>query len=244
MANNSEEYLEIDLLKLLKLYWQNFWALLLAAVISAGAAFSLCEFVITPKYESDVLLYVNNSNFSLGSTSFSFSSSDLSAAQSLVDTYIVILQSRTMLNDIKQTAGLSYELKDLSEMITSAPVDNTEVFRITVESTSPAEAELIANTIADLLPDRVADIVDGSSMRVVDFAVVAEEKSSPETLKISVIAAFLGVIVLCAIITIKELSDTVIHDEEYLTSTYDMPILAIIPDLNKKSTEGYYRYST
>lgn len=54
-------------------------------------------------------------------------------------------------------------------MVTAASVDSTEVFRITASSSDPAEAKLIVDTIVDILPNRIADIVDGSSVSVVKF---------------------------------------------------------------------------
>ena len=58
-------------------------------------------------------------------------------------------------------------------------MNSTEVFSIEVTSADPQEAEKIANTIAELLPDRIAEIVDGSSVRIVDYAIVPSHKSSP-----------------------------------------------------------------
>ena len=111
---------------------------------------------------------MNNSSFSFGSTSFSISSSELSASNSLVNTYIYILKSRTTLEDVISKAGLPYTYEELSKMITTNAVSGTAAFDVTVRSLSPTEAEHIANTIAQVLPERIAEIVDGfaSTMRL------------------------------------------------------------------------------
>ena len=52
----------------------------------------------------------------------------------------------------------------------------------------------------------------------------------------------LGVVLMCGIIVIAELRDTLIHDPDYLLQTYDIPVLAVVPDLmaaDKRS--GYYK---
>lgn len=239
--NRSTEYYEIDVLQLMRALWQRMWAILLAAVVFGGAAFTYAAYFITPLYEAEALMYVNNSSFSLGSTSFSITSSELTAAQSLVDTYIVILESRATLNEVIKETGLAYSYKELKEMISSEAVNSTEVFNIKVTSDNPREAERIANSIARILPNKIANVVEGSSVRIVDHAVMPEEKVSPNITMISIIGFFMGSIIACAIIVIKTLLDTQIHSEEYLMQTYDLPVLAVIPDLFGRGLKtGYY----
>lgn len=238
--SNSNDYYEIDLNQILHALWHRLWAIILAAVIAGGALFSYAAFLITPLYEAEALMYVNNSSFSLGSTSFSISSSELTAAQSLVDTYIVILKTRTTLNEVIQEANLPYSYKELSEMITSEPVNNTEIFSVKVTSDSPQEAELIANTIAKIFPNKIVDIVDGSSVRVVDYAIVPAEKASPSITRFTAIGVFIGIVLACMIIIIREMMDTQIHSEDYLIQTYKLPVLAVIPNLFDSSDAGYY----
>ena len=75
------------------------------------------------------MMYVNNSALSLGSTSFSISSGELSAAQSLVETYIVILKSRLNLEAVIEKAELPYTYEELELMITAQGVNETRNFR-------------------------------------------------------------------------------------------------------------------
>ncbi len=241
--NKSTEYYELDVLQLMRALWQKMLAIIVAAALCGGAAFTYAAYFITPMYEAEALMYVNNSSFSLGSTSFSISSSELTAAQSLVDTYIVILESRTTLNEVIKEAGLAYSYKELKEMISSEAVNSTEVFNIKVTNDNPREAERIANSIARILPNKIANVVDGSSVRIVDHAVVPEQKVSPNITMYTAIGFLLGIIIACAIIVLKTLLDTQIHNEDYLMQTYDLPVLAVIPDLfctGHKS--GYYAY--
>ena len=103
-------------------------------------------------------------------------------------------------------------------------------------------AEKITNTIARLLPDKIATIVDGASVRVVDYAVVPVEKSSPSNSKNAMIGAALGFVLSCAVIVVMYLLDDTIHSEEYLTQTYEYPVLAGIPDLHAKTSKAGYYY--
>ena len=239
-SNAKEEYMEIDLLRLFKALWHRLWAIVLAAIVCGGIGFSYAKFLITPLYKASALMYVNNSSFSVGNTSFSISSGDLTAAKTLVDTYMVILNSRTTLNDVIQKADLDYTYEQLSGMINTSAVNGTEIFRITVTSSDPQEAEHIANTIAEVLPGKIASIVDGSSVRVVDHAVVPANKCSPSITKYAAMGAVLGIILSSCVIIVLELMDDQIHDEDYLIQTYGLPVLAVIPDLSSSASGGSY----
>ncbi len=238
----KNEFFEIDLMQILRALWNRAWAVILAAAIGAAVFFSYATFGIKPLYSSEALFYVNNSSFNVGSTSFSISASQISAAQDLVSTYLVILKARATLNDVIEEADLDYSYNQLKSMISASSVNGTEIFRVSVTSHDPKEAEQIANTIADILPSKIADVVDGSSVRIVDYAVIPTSKSSPDITTYTAIGMLVGLAVACAIVIILEITDTQIHSEDYLLESYDLPVLAVIPDLSdrKKSNQYYY----
>lgn len=234
--------MEIDLLKLAGALWHRVWAIILTMVLFGGAAFSYACFFVTPLYESSALMYVNNSSFSVGSTAISLS--DLNASKSLVDTYLVIMKTRMTLNEVIEQAQLNYSYEELRGMIHAASVNGTEVFSITVTSPDPQEAETIANTIVEVLPRKIEKIMDGSSVRAVDYAVVPDRKSSPSITRYTVIGLALGFLASSAIIVLIELMDDQIRSEDDLAQSYDIPLLASIPDLMPSKTRsgygGYY----
>lgn len=237
----TNEYDEIDLGQLLEAMWKKAWAIVLAAILGGGVFFAYAKFMITPLYVADAQMYVNNSSVSFGNTSLTISSAELSAAKTLVDTYIVILNSRDTLNEVIRETGVPYTYHELAGMVKAGAVNNTEVFSITVTSPSPQEAELIANAIVKVLPIRIADIVDGSDVRVVHYAIVPTAKVSPNITRYTAIGMLVGVIVACAVICVMVLRDTLIHNEDYLMDTYGLPVLAVIPDLMDHSGGvGYY----
>ena len=243
MYNNRPETdeIEIDLLKLAQVLLRKLKFIIAITLLAAAGTFAVTYYLITPKYTATAMMYVNNSSFTLGNTSFSISSGELSAAQSLVDTYVVILKSRTTLEEIIDLDHLDYDYEELDEMIESEAVNSTEIFSIDVTSTDPHEAERIANTITEVLPARIADIVDGSDVRIVDYAVVPSERTSPSFTLNTVIGALVGLVVSAAIVILRYMFDDQIHEEDYLTQTYpDIPLLAVVPDMLSSEGKGYY----
>ncbi len=252
MTKNENGEIEIDLLQLFRALWRNALVIILVAILLGGLAFGGTYMFISPKYQANAMMYVNNSTVSVGSTNFSITSGELSAAQTLVDTYIVILNTRTTLDEIIQESGIPYTVDQLKQkkMISASAVKGTGVFSVTVTSESPTEAELIANTIAKVLPERIADIIEGSDVRIVDYAIVPAHRSSPSYTKNTAIGGLLGVVLVAAIICLKEIfgaqEDVMIHSSDDVARLYpDIPVLAIIPDMRTPSNKSYYSdYST
>ena len=241
--NNTQEYYSIDVLHIVKSLWKRIWIISLCGLLAAGIGFSISAFAIAPTYSSYIKLYVNNSSISLGNTNFSISASELTAAQSLVRTYGDILDSRSTLERVIEKANVNYTWKELSEMITYEPSNDTEIMLVTVTCEDPYEASKIANTIASVLPVRISEIIDGASMEIVDSAIPDIEKVAPSITRYTAIGLVLGVLISVIALVILALMDDTIHDEEYVLRTYDYPILGKVPDLLNTSNKSYGYYS-
>ena len=177
------------------------------------------------------------------SASFSISSGDLSTSRNLVESYIVILNTRESLNDVIDYAGVNLTYKDVREMISAAAVNETEIFEVVVTSPDPAEAEKIANAIAYILPKRISSIIEGTSAKVVDAAVVPVKPSSPSYTKNTVIGFLLGFVLAVGMIALQEIFDVSIREDEDITQTCKHPILASVPDMLTPGKGGHdYSY--
>lgn len=239
----NAEYYTIDLRHIAKSLLYRSWVIVLVGVLAAVIGFSIAAFLIAPKYSASIMLYVNNSSFSLGNTSFSISSSEITAAQSLVKTYGEILNNRTTLERVIEKADVPYTYKELSKMITAAPSNDTEIMKVTVTTKDPFEAAKIANSIAEVLLVRISEIIDGASMEVVDSAVANLEKVSPSITRYTASGLLFGALLAAVILVIIAMLDDTVHDEEYVLRTYDYPILAKVPNLLGHSAKEYrYNY--
>lgn len=245
---NKQEEQEIDLLKLLKVLLSKIWIIAAATVVGGVAFLMFTFFFITPKYESSALLYVNNNSLNIGSTKLNISSGDISASSSLIDTYAVILKSRTTLEQAIKEGALPYDYERLVKKVSGGAEGQTPVFKITVTDSNPEMAAHICNTIVEIMVDErsgISAIVEGSSVSVIDYAVVATKKASPSLSKNTAIGMLLGLVVACGVIILSSLMDTTIREEEYLIETYkDVPVLANIPNLFADTSGGYYGYGS
>ena len=249
-AGSSGE-IEIDLMKLLGALWRNILVIVLAALIGGAAMLAYTWFLTKPAYTASVLAYINKSSVSISGAELL-----LSNGEDVLATYTTILNSRTTLEEVAQTAGLPYDAETLGKMISTTNTSAAKASFMTVEvtSTSPVEAELIANTIATVLPTRVADIVEGSTLRVVDYAVIPSSRSTDSLVRNFAIGVLGAAFAVCAVIALTTVIRTnhapLIASSSDLAQFYpEYPVLGVIRDLSysdkkfKYSDYGYGKYS-
>ena len=239
---NTKDYYSIDILHIVKSLWQRAWLIVLACIVAGGIGFSISAFLIAPTYSSSVKLYVNNSSISVGNMDFTISSSELSAAQGLVKTYGQILDSRTTYEKVIEKAKVDYTWRELAGMVNYGQSNGTEIMRVTVTCEDPYEASKIANTIAEVLPVRIAEIIDGASMEIVDTAIPELAKVGPSITKYTAVGIVLGFVFIVGLLTVFILLDDTIHDEDYVLRTYDYPILGKVPNLVSGGGKSYSYY--
>lgn len=243
--NDITEF-EIDIFALIRALWKNMLVIILVALLFGGAVFGYTAFMVKPRYQATASMYANNSTLSLGATNLSVSASDLSASNYLVGVYLYILESRTTMEEVIQLAGLSYTPDQLVRMISTNSISKTGAFEVTVTSTNPAEVELIANSIAQVLPERIAEIVDGTTVRIVDYAIIPSRRSGPNIVKNTIMGILIGGMLSAALVAVKFLlSDTskmMIQSVDDLREMYpDLMVLATIPDMRQSEKKnGYY----
>ena len=247
--NEGNALYEIDLLKLAKAVWNQVWLVIIAMAVFGAAAFAYAQYMITPMYKASTMIYVNSGELSVDGK-ISISGGNLSASQNLVSTYLVILNTRGTINQVIRDADLDYTYDQLKSMINASSVDSTAVFKVEVTSSDPKEAELIANSVARVLPNRISEIMEGSSTKVVDYAVIPSARFSPSLTRYFIIGVLVGALLSCGFIAVRELMDDQIRSEKELSERHpDIPVLAAIPNMEKGSSGGYgyskygyYRY--
>jgi len=236
----QNEEVEIDLKRIFDAILKKAWLIALAAILCAAIAFGGTLAFITPMYQSSAMFYVNNSSLSVGEATLSLSSADLSASRNLVDTYVVILNTRQTLLDVIDYAGVEVTYKELKENITAGAVSKTEVFRVTVVNEDPEKAEKLANAVAYILPKRISTIIEGTSAKIVDTAVVSSVPSSPNYTKNTAIGFLIGFALTAIVVVLSEIMDVSIRVEEDIARVTNHPVLAAVPDMVAPTKGGYY----
>jgi len=239
----ARDEIEIDLGKLLLVYLENWWLFLLCGVLVATLSLAVTRFAITPMYRTNVMIYVNNTR--AGEKVDVISGSNLSASQQLVNTYVNIIKSETVLSKVVETGELVYTTEDVREMMTTSQVEDTELFEVHITHEDPEMAAHIANVIANVAPGEIETFVEGSSTKIIDFAKVPEERYSPSYRVNTMIGGVIGCALALAYVTLRFLMDVRIKDEDDLNQLFEYPILGQVPAFDKADSGrgGYGKHT-
>jgi tyrosine-protein kinase len=139
----------------LMLFWRWAWLIVLAGVL-AGAASYFLSMRMDPVYEAKSKVLISEA-----SVTKSADYSSLMASERLTSTYSEMMISQTVLGEVSQLLGLSMPLADMMEMISVAPVRDTQLIEITVRSSDPEQAARIANTMVGVFTSQVQSIQSG-----------------------------------------------------------------------------------
>ncbi len=243
MMEMQQEAHEMDLRELIVPVLKKWWLLLITAVLGAALALGGTVYFKTPVYTAVAKMYVNNRKISVGS----ITTSDLFASQSLVKTYAEILKTRDMMLLVRDAyqekygTTLRYSPEVMIDMVSAGDVNGTEVFAIRVQSTDAQEASNLANVITEVLPVRIAGIIDGSTVRVVDSAVPPREASSPHYARNTVVGLLAGLAFGILLAVLMRLRNDRVDSEECIKRMFhdEIPVLAIIPDVNSHMARKY-----
>ncbi len=247
-SNISDEMFEIDFKMLINAVLARIKMIILFAVVCGLSAFLISKFVIIPKYCANVTMCVSN-NKTIVADGLDFN--DVNASITLVPTYIQLIQSNTVLGEVAaKTNELGYTAKDIGGMISISGYDDTQIINLEVVNPNPEHANIIANAMAVVAPDKMEDLMEGAAVKVIDESVLPEEPFSPSTKKNTLLGFILGAFIGIAIAVIIEMLDTSVKSESDLNSMYpDLPVLGVIPEFtmieensSKSDTNGDWLY--
>lgn len=225
----KEDEVEIDLGKILKALIGKVWVLMLSSAAGAAAAL-LITLLIMPQYQSSAMFYVNNNAFPGGDGLLSsITSADIAASKELVDSYIVILQSRESLEAVIERAGVARSYEEVKKMISASAINSTGFFEVVVTGSDPQETERIANAIVQVLPERISGIMEGASAKIVDSATAASKPSSPGYLRNAMLGFLLGLFLAADAVSLQAVLDTTIRTREDIKRNCTYPVLAEVP---------------
>ena len=239
---NESQNFEIDLVALLKEIVKKLWLILLVGLIVGATVYVGAKVFIKPTYRSGFTAYVNNKQGK--QTTDYLTSSDVNAAKLLVLTYQSIIKSNNILTAAAESIGVDLPYESLAKKVSAEVKDDTEIISIYVVDTDPQFAYEYAQAIAKTSPAYMAQIVEGSSMKIIDLPEYSEKHYKPSYLKIGLIGFLIGALLVIIFIVVRYFMDDTIKNESEIESKFALPILGVIPDITKASNKSsdYYYY--
>lgn len=243
-GTENRDEIEIDLWALFKAVWKGKWVVILVTLLFGILAFLYTQFLITPTYKTTLTAFVNNRSATTASdTVDGLSSGDTSAAKQLTYTYASIISSRPVLEEAALQAGLgNLPYSALQKTVSASVQDNTQLVNLSVTMTDPENALRFAQAIATVAPDRLAEIVEGSSMKIVSYPTLPTRPNYPSKRRNTILGMLLGAFLMAAYLVIRELLDTRVRSEQELEEKFGIPIIGTIPNFDSATGKSGYNY--
>lgn len=230
MVDQDSDEQEIDLVELLFQLLSNIKYIALVTVVCAVAAGLITKFFITPIYESTAKLYVINSSGSV------INLSELQIGNYLASDYQEVFKTWEVNEQVISNLHLSYTYAELDKMVKISNPSDTRILYVTVQSANAKEAALIANEYANVFREYVSTVMAMDKPSLFSVALEASNPVSPSLSKNVVIAALLGMLATVGFITIKFIMDDRIKTPDDLMRYIGLPVLAMIPMAEGKTT--------
>lgn len=221
-----------DFNKIFDIVIRKVWIVILTAVVFAMGSFVISKYFIKPRYSSSILVSVYN-------TEGIQTSQDITTAQKLVNSYIIVLKSNTVMEAVADNVRLGYSAEQIKNMVSAASVNNTEIFRVTITCDNPGHAATIANAIADVAPAEIIRNVKAGAVEIIDRAEVPSAPAYPNISTNIILGVLIGLVLSIAGIVLYNMLDTTVKDETTLLEKYNIPIIGMIPEITNDSASGY-----
>jgi capsular polysaccharide biosynthesis protein len=219
----TNEDIEINLIDLFYLIRARLWIIILSGVLTATIAGTISSFLITPLYTSTSQLYILSKSTSLTSLA------DIQLGTSLTQDYMVMVKSRTVVNQVIANLDLDMDYDELKGIISVSNTSNTRILEISATYPNANVAKQIVDEFAEVSKSSIAEIMHTDEPTVIDYGYASKYPSSPNTVKNIAIGAFIGIFLSAAVIIVLHLLDDTIKSSEDIEKYLGLSTLGLIP---------------
>lgn len=226
---------ELDLRVLWDLLLRNLRIIILfvtvVAVIFAGVTVIFQE----DTYRSKCSMYVMNITQDSAGQTTGISSAGLDASQRMVNEFIAILRSDSVIADVQQELkelNYNYSVASIKSMLSMSAVNETALLQIATTTPDPQLSKAMCDAIQRCAPQKVQDVMLGiGTITVVDEAQTGV-RVQPNTARNGVLGGIIGFILSYGIFLINHLLDNTIKDEKDLKTHFNVNVLGVVPNFN------------
>lgn len=185
--------------------------------------------VVTPLYESHMLLLVNRASDEANG----LVPNDINSNVKMINTYKDIIEGPVILGGVIEELGLVYSVEELANQVTISAKEDSQVFSLAVTSPDPDESARIANEIAYTFQGDIGEIMSIENVKIISTATADNNPVSPHILNNLLIGLGVGVLAGFGAALLRYAMAKTIDDYQFVTQTIGWPNLGVVSELNK-----------
>ncbi len=233
---NEKNNTSIDLQRLWKLFYVHARMVILWTIALGVIAWGLAEFVIPAQYTATTQLLVNQrtSNDNNGQA-YTNQQADIQVINTYKDiiTNQVILKkaSKQLANPSGSQRAYRLSVSKLKESLSVTTQTNSQVFSLNAKAGNATEAKTIANTVAKVFKKQIRSMMNVNNVTIVSEATTPTKQSFPNKKLFALAGAVLGFIISFAYVVIRDLTDTTVQDNEFMTNELGLTNLGQVGEI-------------
>ncbi|MBT8944379.1 exopolysaccharide biosynthesis protein [Lactobacillus delbrueckii subsp. bulgaricus] len=117
----------------------------------------------------------------------------------------------------RESKSYSVSANELASAVSVTTRTSSQVFTLSATAETPAKAQAIANAVAKEFKEQIPKIMDVNNVTIVAEAAKGT-KSYPNVKMITMVGVLAGLVISLLIIIIKDLSDTTVREDSFMTN--------------------------
>ncbi|MBT8905875.1 exopolysaccharide biosynthesis protein [Lactobacillus delbrueckii subsp. bulgaricus] len=117
----------------------------------------------------------------------------------------------------RESKSYSVSANELASAVSVTTTTSSQVFTLSATAETPAKAQAIANAVAKEFKEQIPKIMDVNNVTIVAEAPKGT-KSYPKVKMITMVGVLAGLVISLLIIIIKDLSDTTVREDSFMTN--------------------------
>lgn len=117
----------------------------------------------------------------------------------------------------RESKSYSISPSEMASAVSVTTTTSSQVFTLSATAETPAKAQAIANAVAKEFKEQIPKIMDVNNVTIVAEAAKGT-KSYPKVKMITVVGVLAGLVISLLIIIIKDLSDTTVREDSFMTN--------------------------
>ena len=235
----QEGVTEIDLLELLRNLWSHVIPVALLTLVCGVLGFLITRFVVVPTYEATSSLYVVSA-----SANSALDLSDLNIGTSLTQDYAELVKSRTMLERVLEESGDDLTVTELTKMLDVENPSSTRILKFTVTSTSPSQAQRLANAMLDQALTFLPEVMGAkdNTPSAIDTALFPATPNNMKYVRNIALGLIIGFLLAAVIYSVPLLLRDSFDSADEVERVLGLVPIAAVPENGKKHRGGRYYY--
>ena len=230
---------KIDFVKLSLYLLRRSWVILLCAAIGFGGMYWHANRNKVITYTASGTMYVFNGNPNQVNYQYA-SSSDLSSAVRLIDTYLVVVKSNKVMDVVAERLSVDYPGITngyIASTLSMGSVSETGVLRVSCTTRDAQMSADICNAVMDVAPQAIIDVVGAGSCEPLDYATVPTRANVSSPMRKALQGALIGAALAVGVLVLLYVLNRRVMDVQELTDNYRPPVLSSIQRSKRESAD-------